>query len=169
MVSCPQPDAAGRPHGGSSRIMTAATPRVGAIPRINVLGVGVSAVDMKAAVAEIERWIADGRREYVCVTGMHGVVESYRAPALRRIHNRAGLVTPDGMPMVWLLWWHGHRRADRVCGTELMAATVAQTTRPRYRDRRPHFAAVPRAHPGRRCPDRRRNQRQRRQYRLGRA
>ena len=96
------------------------------IPRINVLGVGVSAIDVPLAVAEIGRWIAEGQREYVCVTGMHGVVESYRAPPLRRIHNRAGLVTPDGMPMVWLLWWHGHRHADRVCGTELMAATVTQ-------------------------------------------
>jgi N-acetylglucosaminyldiphosphoundecaprenol N-acetyl-beta-D-mannosaminyltransferase len=73
-------------------------------------------------VSEIGRWIDEGQREYVCVTGMHGVVESQSAAPLREIHNRAGLVTPDGMPMVWLLWWHGHRQADRVCGAELMGA-----------------------------------------------
>jgi N-acetylglucosaminyldiphosphoundecaprenol N-acetyl-beta-D-mannosaminyltransferase len=95
---------------------------VGAIPRINVLGVGISAIDVPLAVSEIGRWIDEGRREYVCVTGMHGVVESQSAEPLRQIHNRAGLVTPDGMPMVWLLWWHGFRNADRVCGAELMGA-----------------------------------------------
>jgi N-acetylglucosaminyldiphosphoundecaprenol N-acetyl-beta-D-mannosaminyltransferase len=97
-----------------------------AIARVNVLGVGVSAIDVPLAVVEIERWIAEGRREYVCVTGMHGIVESQRATPLRRIHNRAGLVTPDGMPLVWLLWWDGHHGADRVYGPDLMAAVFAR-------------------------------------------
>jgi N-acetylglucosaminyldiphosphoundecaprenol N-acetyl-beta-D-mannosaminyltransferase len=96
----------------------------GKIQRINVLGVGVSAINMPLAVAEVERWITEGRREYVCVTGMHGVVESLHAEPLRRIHNRAGLVTPDGRPMAWLLWGHGHRSADQVCGAEFMAAIL---------------------------------------------
>jgi N-acetylglucosaminyldiphosphoundecaprenol N-acetyl-beta-D-mannosaminyltransferase len=100
----------------------------GMIPRINVLGVGVSALNLPLAVAEVERWITEGRREYVCVTGMHGVVESLRAEPLRQIHNRAGLVTPDGMPMAWLLWWHGHRGADRVCGAEFMGAVLEHGT-----------------------------------------
>ena len=42
------------------------------------------------------------RRQYVCVTGVHGVMESQRDERLRQIHNAAGLVTPDGMPLVWL-------------------------------------------------------------------
>jgi N-acetylglucosaminyldiphosphoundecaprenol N-acetyl-beta-D-mannosaminyltransferase len=102
-------------------------------PRINVLGVGVSAIDIPAAVAEIEAWIRDDRREYVCITGMHGIMESQRAPELIQIHNRAGLVTPDGMPLVWLLWWHGHRRADRVYGPDLMAAVFEAGRRQGWR------------------------------------
>ncbi len=94
------------------------------IERINVLGVGVSAINVALAVAEVERWIKEGHREYVCVTGMHGVVESLHAEPLRVIHNRAGLVTPDGMPMVWLLWYHGHKNADRVRGADFMSAIL---------------------------------------------
>ena len=94
------------------------------IERINVLGVGVSAINVALAVAEVKRWIKEGRREYVCVTGMHGVVESLHAEPLRVIHNHAGLVTPDGMPMVWLLWYHGHKNADRVRGADFMAAIL---------------------------------------------
>jgi N-acetylglucosaminyldiphosphoundecaprenol N-acetyl-beta-D-mannosaminyltransferase len=104
--------------------MSAVAVDAAGIPRVNVLGVGVSALNLSLAVSEIARWIEEGRREYVCVTGMHGVVESLHAESLRRIHNGAGLVTPDGMPMAWLLWRHGHRRADRVCGAEFMGAVV---------------------------------------------
>jgi N-acetylglucosaminyldiphosphoundecaprenol N-acetyl-beta-D-mannosaminyltransferase len=90
------------------------------LPRTNVLGVGVSAVNMERALATIAGWIDGRERHYVCVTGVHGVMESYRAPELRRIHNAAGMVTPDGMPLAWLLKLAGYRDSDRVCGPELM-------------------------------------------------
>jgi N-acetylglucosaminyldiphosphoundecaprenol N-acetyl-beta-D-mannosaminyltransferase len=89
-------------------------------PRTNVLGVGVSAIDPERAVATIGGWIELGLSRYVCVTGVHGVMESQRDPALRAIHNRAGLVTPDGMPMVWVSHLHGHRQVRRVYGPDLM-------------------------------------------------
>jgi N-acetylglucosaminyldiphosphoundecaprenol N-acetyl-beta-D-mannosaminyltransferase len=88
--------------------------------RINVLGVGVSSINMTQALDTIRFWLQHRRREYVCVTGVHGVIESQTDPLLREIHNRAGLVTPDGMPMVWLNWWSGHREVDRVYGPDLM-------------------------------------------------
>ncbi len=90
------------------------------IDRIDVLGVGVSAINMEMAVAEIGSWIEDGRREYVCVTGVHGVMESQEDPALKRIHNESGLTTPDGMPMVWAGHKAGAAHMSRVYGPDLM-------------------------------------------------
>jgi N-acetylglucosaminyldiphosphoundecaprenol N-acetyl-beta-D-mannosaminyltransferase len=90
------------------------------IDRLNVLGVAVSALNPTLAAETIEGWIRAGRRHYVCITGVHGVIESRRDPAVREIHNAAGLVTPDGMPLVWLLRLAGHRRAARVYGPDLM-------------------------------------------------
>jgi N-acetylglucosaminyldiphosphoundecaprenol N-acetyl-beta-D-mannosaminyltransferase len=80
------------------------------IRRVDVLNVLISAVTMDRALAEIERWIEDRERHYVCVTGVHGVMESQRDPELRRIHNASGMTTPDGMPMVW---------AGRIAGVEI--------------------------------------------------
>ena len=97
--------------------MVAATPR-----RVNVLGVGVSAITMAEALAHIDRWIAADAREYVCVTGVHGVMESHGDARLRDIHNQAGLVTPDGMPLVWVSRWQGHAHVERVYGPDLMLA-----------------------------------------------
>jgi N-acetylglucosaminyldiphosphoundecaprenol N-acetyl-beta-D-mannosaminyltransferase len=93
--------------------------------RVDVLGVGVSAINLDLAIDVIARWIELGERQYVCVTGVHGVMESRRDEELRRIHSAAGLVTPDGMPLVWLLRLAGHRHVDRVYGPDLMHAVVA--------------------------------------------
>ncbi len=87
--------------------------------RTNVLGVGVSAVDIPATLDVLRTWRSKGESHYVTVTGVHGVMESQRDPKLRRIHNEAGLVVPDGMPLVWLHWLHGRRQADRVYGPDL--------------------------------------------------
>jgi N-acetylglucosaminyldiphosphoundecaprenol N-acetyl-beta-D-mannosaminyltransferase len=92
------------------------------IPRFAVLGVHLSAVDMDGALGEITRWIEEGRRHYVCVTGVHGVMEAQRDESLRLIHNHSGLTTPDGMPMVWAGRWAGYRNVRRVYGPDLMIA-----------------------------------------------
>lgn len=103
------------------------------IPRVNVLGVGVSAIDMERALEAIERWIERGERHYVCVTNVHGVMESWRDPDLRRIHNASGLTTPDGMPLVWLSRLKGFRGVERVYGPELMLALCERSVSRGYR------------------------------------
>lgn len=76
---------------------------------------------MDTALAEIQRWIELRERHYVCVTGVHGVMESQRDPFLREIHNASGLTTPDGMPMVWAGRIAG-AGISRVYGPDLMLA-----------------------------------------------
>lgn len=98
-----------------------------AIPRTNVLGVGVSAVNLTQALETIDGWISTGEQHHVCITGVHGVMESQRDEVLRLIHNRAGLVTPDGMPLVWLSRLGGHKHVDRVYGPDLMLACCAHS------------------------------------------
>jgi len=97
------------------------------IPRANILGVGVSAINMPIAVVTIEDWISRREPNYVCVTGVHGVMESRRDPELREIHNRAGLVTPDGMPLVWLARLMGYHGVERVYGPDLMLAVCERS------------------------------------------
>jgi N-acetylglucosaminyldiphosphoundecaprenol N-acetyl-beta-D-mannosaminyltransferase len=75
---------------------------------------------MSQALSVIDGWIGRRQQHYVCVTGVHGVMESRRDKRLRQIHNDAGLVTPDGMPLVWLSLLHGHGYVERVYGPDLM-------------------------------------------------
>jgi N-acetylglucosaminyldiphosphoundecaprenol N-acetyl-beta-D-mannosaminyltransferase len=88
--------------------------------RVDILGVGVSAINPQLALETISGWIVTGRREYVCVTGVHGVIECQRDPDLLDIHNQAGLTTPDGMPLVWMGKRAGASWIERVYGPDLM-------------------------------------------------
>ena len=114
----------------------------GCIDRTDVLGVHVSAVDIPIAIGEVDRWIRDGHRSFATLTGVHGVMESVRDDEVRKIHNAAGLVLPDGMPLVWLLWRDGFKFAGRVRGSDLMPALFDHSQRTGYR----HFlyGATPR-------------------------
>ena len=102
-------------------------------PRVNVLGVGVSVINMDQALAAIEGWISRREANYVCVTNIHGVIESHRDRDLRSIHNTAGLVTPDGMPLVWLGRLHGFTHVKRVYGPDLMLALCERSVELSYR------------------------------------
>jgi N-acetylglucosaminyldiphosphoundecaprenol N-acetyl-beta-D-mannosaminyltransferase len=103
------------------------------VPRADVLGVRVSAIRMGDAISVIERWIAERSQNYVCVTGAHGVISSRADAELRGIHNRAGLVTPDGMPVVWMSRALGFKRTERVRGADLMATLSLISAQRGYR------------------------------------
>ena len=99
--------------------------------RANVLGVGVSALNLDGAVAAVARALEQKIRGYVCVTGVHGVSEAQTDPEFRSILNRSFLTTPDGMPTVWMGRWQGFRDMDRVYGPDLMLRLCELTqTRP---------------------------------------
>ena len=122
-----------RPLSTFPPALSHATPPPAAIRRFNVLGVALSAMNLRIATDAVLAALRERRKGYVCVTGVHGVTEAQGDPAFRRILNAAFLNTTDGMPLVWL----GRRAAgsyvDRVYGPDLMLeifqATQATTFR----------------------------------------
>jgi len=96
-----------------------------AIERVNVLGVGISVLNLRTALDAIADAVRARRKGYICVTGVHGVMEAQADATLRHILNQAFLCTPDGMPMVWMGWLRGHREMSRVYGPDLMLEVCA--------------------------------------------
>lgn len=92
------------------------------LARVDVLGVGISPVTPQSTIQAIAGWIERRDRQYVCVTGVHGVMECQRDPSLLATHNASGLTVPDGMPMVWAGRWAGAPWVERVYGPDLMRA-----------------------------------------------
>ncbi len=95
--------------------------------RVKILGVGVHAIDMEQAIASIENAIATGQRGYICVTGVHGIIQAQDDVEFRRILNASLLTTPDGMPTVWVGHLRGFRHMKRVFGPDLMTAMCARS------------------------------------------
>ena len=58
-----------------------------AIERVNVLGVGISVINLPAALAAISDALRARRKGYICITGVHGVMEAQEDAAFRRILN----------------------------------------------------------------------------------
>jgi len=93
--------------------------------RVNVLGVGISVLNLRTALAAIAAAVSERRKGYVCVTGVHGVMEAQDDGAFKKILNDAFLCTPDGMPMVWAGKLNGHSEMGRVYGPDLLLEVCA--------------------------------------------
>jgi N-acetylglucosaminyldiphosphoundecaprenol N-acetyl-beta-D-mannosaminyltransferase len=93
--------------------------------RVNVLGVGISILNLGTALAAIADAVRERRKGYICVTGVHGVMEAQADAGFKKILNAAFLCTPDGMPMVWAGKLNGQREMTRVYGPDLMLEVCA--------------------------------------------
>jgi len=87
---------------------------------ICLLGVRVSRVDLDSAAAQIVQWVKEGFRTYVCVAPAWTLVQARRDPDYAQVLNEAGMVTPDGMPVVWLARAKGCPEVGRAYGPDLM-------------------------------------------------
>ena len=83
----------------------------GEIPEFEIAGVRIHAMRLDDVVPVVGRWIAEGRRDYVVLTGAHGVVEMQGDPELLAINNAAGLTTPTACR--WSGWAGGRVPPDR--------------------------------------------------------
>ena len=99
-------------------------------PLADVLGISIDDVDMDRALDRVQALLQSRRKSYICVAGVHGVMEAQRSPALRKVYAGASMTIPDGMPLVWVGRHQGHRSMQRVTGPDLMLEVF----------RRPQFA-----------------------------
>ncbi len=84
-----------------------------------ILGNEISAINYQTAEQEISSWIEKGQESVVCVAAAHLVMEAFHSQQLRQNLNQAAMVTPDGMPLVWLLRFLGFKNVERVYGPAL--------------------------------------------------
>lgn len=101
--------------------------------KLNLLGVNIAPLNPSKVLDELCR-IADGDSygHYVCVTGVHGVIESLHDNEILAAHNEADLCVPDGMPLSWAGWFYGFKEMDRVYGPDLMLRLLETSAQKKY-------------------------------------
>lgn len=98
----------------------------------NVLGVQVDALDMTRALARIEEALASGERGYICMTGVHGIMEAQRSAAVLCAYRDSLMNLPDGMPTVWAGRSQGFTAMRRVAGPDVMLQIFCNTRFAKY-------------------------------------
>jgi len=89
-------------------------------PAAKLLGISVEALNMELALKRIARELTARRKGYICMVGVHGIMEAHRDPELAAIYAGSTMTVPDGTPTVWVGRWQGHKRMQRVAGPDLM-------------------------------------------------
>ena len=90
------------------------------LKRENILGVEISAINMEQALEYCSEVIIRDEKSYICVAPAHSIMDCVADGDLRRIFNRSGLTTPDGMSVVWILKLRGNKFVSRVYGPDLL-------------------------------------------------
>ncbi|HSW49227.1 MAG TPA: WecB/TagA/CpsF family glycosyltransferase, partial [Bryobacteraceae bacterium] len=101
----------------------------GALLERRILGMRVDRTSYPEAVARVLDWARAGESRYVCAASVNNVMEAHDSREFLEVMNRADLVTPDGMPLVWGLRMLGLRDATRVYGPDLTRAVLSAAER----------------------------------------
>ncbi len=89
---------------------------------IDLLGSPVTALLFDEQIEKILKWGGARRSKVVCVANVHMLVEAYWHPELSLVLQNASLVTPDGMPLVWMMNLLGASEQNRVAGMDILLA-----------------------------------------------
>ena len=90
--------------------------------RIPILDVKVSAVNLDSACAVIDQYIQTKNQGYVCVAPVSTIVSCQENQEYKNVVNSAMMVTPDGMPIVWIARALGYKKVRRTYGPDLTLA-----------------------------------------------
>ncbi len=87
----------------------------------DILGIHVDVINYDSAMQQTITWANDViESRIVYAANAHMVMEAWDSPGFREIVNSADIVTPDGMPLVWMMRWKGAKGQPRVYGPTLM-------------------------------------------------
>lgn len=91
-----------------------------------VVGISVTPLSLNQHVKQIMFWAMQNVSKSVCVANVHMLMEAHWDSGFRQVLQQADLVTPDGMPLVWMLRLLGSRRPERVAGMDLFRALCSK-------------------------------------------
>jgi N-acetylglucosaminyldiphosphoundecaprenol N-acetyl-beta-D-mannosaminyltransferase len=85
-----------------------------------IIGIRVDTCSYISLVNQIIGWLNQDLSRYICIANVHVLMEAHDSAAYRNSLNQADMVTPDGMPLVWMLRLKGAKDQQRVYGPNLM-------------------------------------------------
>jgi N-acetylglucosaminyldiphosphoundecaprenol N-acetyl-beta-D-mannosaminyltransferase len=97
---------------------------------IDVIGTPVTAATFDLQIEMMLEWASSYASKVVCVANVHMLTEAYWHPEFGSVLKSADMVTPDGMPLVWMMRLMGARHQNRVAGMDILLS-LCQLAPPR--------------------------------------
>ncbi|TVP62261.1 MAG: glycosyltransferase [Nodularia sp. (in: Bacteria)] len=88
--------------------------------KLNIIGSSVTALPFEVQINFILEWAMSKVSKVICVANTHMLVEAYWHPEFSAVLKSADIVTPDGMPLVWMLKLMGAGTQNRVAGMDIL-------------------------------------------------
>ena len=89
------------------------------IPITNVLGSPVTTLRLEEQVLLILSWAKKHQSKVVYLANSHMLMEAYWNQHFAKVLQKADIVSPDGMPLVWMLRLMGISNQNRVAGMDV--------------------------------------------------
>ncbi|MDF5708001.1 MAG: WecB/TagA/CpsF family glycosyltransferase [Nostoc sp. S4] len=92
------------------------------LPTQKVLDFPITALRFDDQVQTILKWASQRESKSVYVANVHMLIEAHWNPEFASLLRNADIVTPDGMPLVWMMRKMGSPYQDRVAGMDIFLA-----------------------------------------------
>ena len=97
--------------------------------KIPIIEIPINLTNYRAGTINIKQWAQAAESRTICIANVHVLMEAYDSSAYKKVINQADLVTPDGMPLVWMLRLKGAKGQTRVYGPTLMLYVLEMASR----------------------------------------
>lgn len=88
-------------------------------PSITLYGQRVTSLSFEDTVQAVSTALKTKKKLLIFAMNVHILLELRRKPEYKEKHNRADLIIPDGVPLLWMARMQGKRMNGRVSGTDL--------------------------------------------------
>ncbi len=92
------------------------------LTKVDIIGVPVTALSFQDQISAMMTWAKERSSRVVCVANVHMLMESRGDNSFWSTLDKADLVTPDGMPLVWMIRLLGFGSQDRVAGMDIFVS-----------------------------------------------
>lgn len=101
--------------------------------KVSLLGVQIDTITMEESIERVAGFIRSERPYRIVTLNPEFLFRAQTEPELMELAERADLVTPDGIGIVWACRMAGHQVFERVTGIDLMMSLVVRAARENWR------------------------------------
>ena len=88
-------------------------------PTQNVVGFDICSLSLEEQLSQMLQWADERLSKVVCVANVHMIMEGNQRSDFSCVLNQADMLTPDGMPLAWMVSWLQFKKQERVAGMDI--------------------------------------------------